>query len=55
MKMLVIEDDRVGIDLLTDECELLSLAAPDVGRGIEPISRLDDARHLIGAGGIDEE
>ena len=51
---LVVEDDRVAVDLEGDLAQLLGLALADVVRRVGRVAPLHDPGDLVGAGGVDE-
>ena len=53
-RQLVVEDDRVAVDLEADLAQLLGLALADVVRGVGRVAALHDAGDLVGAGGVDQ-
>jgi len=53
-RQLVVEHDGVGVDGQRDLAQLVDLAFADVGCGIRTVAPLHDARHLVGAGGVDQ-
>ncbi len=53
-RQLVVEHHGVGVDRERDLAQLLRLALAHVGGGIGTVTTLHDARHLVGARGVDE-
>ena len=54
-RQLVVEHDGVGVDGDTDLPQLLGLALADEPRVVGLVASLHEARHFVGAGGVDEQ